>query len=732
MTFATPLFLLAALAGLIPLVLHMINRQQAPVLPFSTLRFLRISVQRTRRRKYLHDVLLLVLRIAGLVLIAIALASPAISRIGGLFGSSSSSVAIVLDNSASMSTRDEGGVRWELAVKAAEQLLDELNDGDSVALIPSCGPARPDLGRLYKNHEVVRQAVEVCRVSPEKADLASRLTQARQLLEADESSNKEIYVITDMQSVSWDSLKKEQSAGPPPKKPIPVIIADTHRPALPNVALQGIAVRTAGPVAGVPATVSVKLAGDAAVEQKRHIELLFDGKPAGTSPTLSIPPGSTAEQTFRVVPEQPGVHRGEVRLVGDDASPIDNRLFFALTVDPNIPVAIVQPRIQEISYLEDGYYLERALTPVVGENWAIQITKLTADKLATEPLSPYAVIFCVNLPVPTEESARRLRDYVKGGGRLFWICGTNVDPVLYSALDDSLQHELIPSTIKTLRTVSTERPDGWHIGWIDAQHPALAPLSEPASLYQSVHVTQHVVIPSPEGSGVRPLLRLDDGEPLLVQRPIGSGIALMLGISTHVDWSNLPLRPIFLPLIARLTFQLAGAEAIQPQLVAGAPLRIPLSAASKPTVEVVRPNGDMVRVEPSEIKDNEYRYNETDEAGVYEVRVIDGKRRQLRAFAMNFDPAETAPAVLAHEALAERFGQLRPVFAEKVTDLASTVRSLRNGQSLVEPFLILVLLALVLEAYVANRRVEPIPDDAEPVPSSTRAQPAGEAARTGI
>jgi hypothetical protein len=460
--------------------------------------------------------------------------------------------------------------------------------------------------------------------------------------------------------------------------------------------------------------------------------LLFDGKPAGTSPTLSIPPGSTAEQTFRVVPEQPGVHRGEVRLVGDDASPIDNRLFFALTVDPNIPVAIVQPRTQEISYLEDGYYLERALTPVVGENWAIQITKLTADKLATEPLSHYAVVFCVNLPVPTEESARRLRDYVKGGGRLFWICGTNVDPVLYSALDDSLQHELIPSTIKALRTVSTERPDGWRIGWIDSQHPALAPLSEPASLYQSVHVTQHVVIPSTEGSGVRPLLRLDDGEPLLVQRPIGSGIALMLGISAHVDWSNLPLRPIFLPLIARLTFQLAGAEAIQPQLVAGAPLRIPLPAASKPTVEVVRPNGDLVRVEPSEIKENEFRYNETDEAGIYEVRVIDAARRQLRAFAMNFDPAETAPAVLAHEALAERFGQLRPVFAENVTDLASTVRSLRNGQSLVEPFLILVLLALIFEAYVANRRVEPIPEDAETVPGNPQPQSAGGVARAGV
>ena len=45
MTFAAPLFLIAALAAAIPIVLHMVNRQRAKQLPFSTLRFLKISVR---------------------------------------------------------------------------------------------------------------------------------------------------------------------------------------------------------------------------------------------------------------------------------------------------------------------------------------------------------------------------------------------------------------------------------------------------------------------------------------------------------------------------------------------------------------------------------------------------------------------------------------------------------------------------------------------------------------
>ena len=39
MTFAAPLFLLAALAGLIPVLVHLIHRQKARVVHFSTLRF---------------------------------------------------------------------------------------------------------------------------------------------------------------------------------------------------------------------------------------------------------------------------------------------------------------------------------------------------------------------------------------------------------------------------------------------------------------------------------------------------------------------------------------------------------------------------------------------------------------------------------------------------------------------------------------------------------------------
>ena len=51
-TFADPLMLAGLAAAAIPIVLHLLNQMRAPVVPFPTLRFLRITSQKTARRRH--------------------------------------------------------------------------------------------------------------------------------------------------------------------------------------------------------------------------------------------------------------------------------------------------------------------------------------------------------------------------------------------------------------------------------------------------------------------------------------------------------------------------------------------------------------------------------------------------------------------------------------------------------------------------------------------------------
>src|SRR5437899_6687171 len=80
MTFLTPLFLLGALAGALPVVFHLIRRTTKERTVFSSLMFLLPSPPRLTRRSRLEHLLLLLLRCAVLCLLAIGFARPFIKR----------------------------------------------------------------------------------------------------------------------------------------------------------------------------------------------------------------------------------------------------------------------------------------------------------------------------------------------------------------------------------------------------------------------------------------------------------------------------------------------------------------------------------------------------------------------------------------------------------------------------------------------------------------------------
>ncbi len=379
------------------------------------------------------------------------------------------------------------------------------------------------------------------------------------------------------------------------------------------------------PITGLPVKASVELLNASPVSQQRVAELFIDGNKESSSPELDLPPGGRVKHDFIFRFKGGGLHRGEVRLAGEDGSKYDDRRFFAQEVDQSVSVAVVKSKGHEIPYLDDAFYLENALSAGQTGGWAIRTATLLAGDLAGEPLANYKVIFCVNLPAPDADIARRLREYVAQGGNLVWIAGDNVDAEAYNQMNEQAGDQLLPAPLVDIREPSADQNrDSWHINYIDKDYPALSRLAEPASLYESVLVYKHVRMAAAEKGEARVLVRLDDGEPLLVMRKIEEGNVLMLGTGVHTQWTNLPLRPIFLPLIARLTFELSGMEQSQHSALAGAPLELKFPKASQPVgVEVITPSGETMRLATSAMEDNKgqiFRYADTYDIGIYLLR----------------------------------------------------------------------------------------------------------------
>ena len=720
MTFGAIGFLFAALAGIIPVILHMINRQKAKELPFSTLRFLRISVEKTRRRRRIQDLFLMLLRLAALVLIALGLSKPTLTNLSSLLGGEASAVAIILDNSASMGLIDHGDVRFETARRAAFQIMDELRDGDRVAIYLTGGPDFPEEGKLDRSHDKVNQVLSQCEVSYERADLAVKIHDARNLLVKSDAPNKEIFVISDLQAHALEGLKREAenraadteeenlSEEEREISEIPIIFVDCNRSPKPNVAVVDVDLRSVVPVAGVPVTATVELLNASSDAEQRHLELYIDGTKEASSPGLNLPAEGRLKHDFQFKFKRGGLHRGEVRLLGDDGSKLDDRHFFTMEVDQGIPVAIVTDRRHEIPYLDDSFYVQQALAPARSGGWAIRTESLTVGGLLSEPLSDYTAIYCVNLQPLDADTTERLRTYVEHGGNLVWICGDNVQVEAYNRMNEDARRQLLPAPLLEVRAPQPgDDRDSWHIGFLDKEHPALRQLLDPASLYQSVLVYKHVRVDTAEAGDARVLARLDDGEALLLQRNVEQGTVTMLGTSVHVGWTNLPVRPLFMPLLAQYTFELSGVEAARYRALAGSPIVIPFEDEIRPQgVEIIPPSGATIRLKlEADEEGNQpesFRYADTHDVGTYLLRLLEAVRPTQFTYSVNVDPDEADPVKISREELEERFGRTPLVFADDPDDLSSTFAWLREGTSLWGTFLWLVLIILVFESFISN------------------------------
>ena len=113
----------------------------------------------------------------------------------------------------------------------------------------------------------------------------------------------------------------------------------------------------------------------------------------------------------------------------------------------------------------------------------------------------------------------------------------------------------------------------------------------------------------------------------------------MLGISAHVNWSNLPLRPIFLPLVTRLTFELAEVRHGFHNVIAGQPLVLAFPEATRPVgIELVLPSGETLRLKSdgTEGKAGQtFRYADTHAIGVYLLRALGTTRSEQNSYAVN-------------------------------------------------------------------------------------------------
>ena len=137
MSFLSPLALLLMGAIAVPLVLHLLRRKTGEPVEFPALRYLLRAQREFSRTLKLRNLLLMLIRIAICLVLALAAARPIGRMIGG--GHAPTGLAIVLDNSLSTSVVVNGQPILARLKDAAKSALARAASGDRAWLVTADG-----------------------------------------------------------------------------------------------------------------------------------------------------------------------------------------------------------------------------------------------------------------------------------------------------------------------------------------------------------------------------------------------------------------------------------------------------------------------------------------------------------------------------------------------------------------------------------------------------------------
>ena len=388
-----------------------------------------------------------------------------------------------------------------------------------------------------------------------------------------------------------------------------------------------------------------------------------------------VPAGRT--QVVRVPWPSPDQPADRLVLAGDDAD-FDNTLY------------VVPPRKDQVRivFLGDDaaddtrglrYYLETALAETPRRK--VDVVARRTDEPLTEPDLLGARLAVLAGPAP-EGRLAQLKRFAEAGGDVLWV------------LRDASAAQPLASLMQTADVAIEEAPkrDFALLARVDTTDPMFAPFGDPRfGDFSKVHFWAHRRLKLPDGSGARVVAAFDDGDPFLVEKPLGKGRLFVMTSGWHPADSQLALSTKFVPLVDRLVGQDPGA-AVSAHYAVHQPIALPKPADDAPATRTLRgPDGRQVQIAAGATA-----FDAASEPGIYRLALKD---RDL-AVAVNVAPDESRTAPVAVEELEQWGAKLgtKPASDELATRQRQLqVMELENRQKLWRWLIVAVIGLLLIE-----------------------------------
>ena len=462
------------------------------------------------------------------------------------------------------------------------------------------------------------------------SDMQASLDEALVTLAGMKHARRELIVISDFQPADWEAIGATAAASirqqvaamsiPPQLTLVPI-----GKPVDGNISVDSLEFprRALGVGQQLSVRANVKNHGVTAIDQAR-VMLRIDGEESSVSQT-ALGPNGTTQVLFPCEFDTAGSHVMEVEVVVDDPLTDDNRYAAAVTIWESINVMLVDgdPSGQPLQSETD--YLSIALTPYtfgrVRLADLVQTQSVQAKDVNEENLKTSRVVVLANVSKLEPAQLAALTAFVRDGGALLVCGGNRLDLTWYREQMFATGSGLLPAAFRTPRGQVDDAGQSAHVVAQHFDHPALEFFNEPANGDLSVAEIRkwHELAEIDPNGGSVILARLDNGDPFLVERRFGAGVVIQLATACDADWSDLPLRPFFVPLMQQLVTTMASGISPPRNIATGeTAVAVLPDEASSTTLSILTPDGSRRTVQTvPQGKMQLARFDGTQRPGVY-------------------------------------------------------------------------------------------------------------------
>jgi hypothetical protein len=323
---------------------------------------------------------------------------------------------------------------------------------------------------------------------------------------------------------------------------------------------------------------------------------------------------------------------------------------------------------------------------------AVVLDKVTVDRVASVDPSTYAFVVIADVAALPAAFNSRMIDYVHRGGNVLLVLGTV-----------AAQQREVPffgGRMGSSRHYARDAERFAAVGQTDGAYPAAGSPEEweGVKFFYAASLDEH---------DARVAVRLQDGTPLLLEKPVGEGRVMVFASGFDNLTNDLPLHPVFVAFVERTVRYLSGGDVRSGPHLVDDIVSLRSSKEQAVGVEVVDPSGRRPLSLQEAVASESFGLTGV---GFYEVHLANGRQDLI---GVNSDRRESDLALISDEVLALWRGSGTPgssIGAGEVTALGATAagtggstRAMAVPRSLWWYAMLCVLVAALAESAIGSR-----------------------------